>query len=110
MPRLLLCPPDHYGIEYEINPWMDKTRKAVPGLPQKQWQSLHDRLQELGWEIEMVKPQPGLPDMVFTANAGLAVGQKFIRSNFRHKERQGEEEHFERWFAEHGYEILRLPE
>ncbi len=110
MKRLLLCPPDHYSIEYEINPWMDRTRKAVPGLPQAQWQSLRTKLQELGCEIESVAPQPGLPDMVFTANAGLAVGRKFIRSNFRHKERQGEEPHFERWFAEHGYEILRLPE
>src|SRR5947208_4449276 len=94
MPGLLLCPPDHYGIEYEINPWMDKTRKAVPGLPQKQWQLLHEKLRGLGAQIELVTPQPGLPDMVFTANAGLAVGQKFIRSNFRHKEGQGEEAHF----------------
>jgi N-dimethylarginine dimethylaminohydrolase len=110
MKRLLLCPPDHYGIEYEINPWMDRTRQSVPGLPQSQWKSLHDKLHALGCQIELIKPQPGLPDMVFTANAGLAVGKKFIRSNFRHKERQGEEAHFEAWFAEHGYEILRLPE
>src|SRR5438874_10729473 len=110
MIRLLLCPPDHYGIEYEINPWMDRTRQSIAGLPQSQWQSLRNKLQELGCGLELVAPQPGLPDMVFTANAGLAVGQKFIRSNFRHKERQGEEEHFEGWFAERGYEVLRLPE
>jgi N-dimethylarginine dimethylaminohydrolase len=48
--------------------------------------------------------------MVFTANAGLVVGNQFIRSNFRFSERRGEEEHFEKWFAERGYEILRLPE
>jgi len=23
-PRILMCPPDFYGIEYEINPWMHK--------------------------------------------------------------------------------------
>jgi N-dimethylarginine dimethylaminohydrolase len=110
MPKLLLCSPEHYAIEYEINPWMDRTRKAVPGLPQAQWQSLREKLQQIGCEIELVAPQPGLPDMVFTANAGLTVGRQFIRSNFRHAERRGEEAHFERWFVEQGYEILRLPE
>src|SRR5213595_3908021 len=106
MPRLLLCPPDHYGIEYEINPWMDKTRKAVPGLPQAQWQSLRNKLEELGCEIELVAPQTGLPDMVFTANAGLAVGRKFIRSNFRHKERAGEQAFFAKWMEQRGYEVI----
>src|SRR4029453_2301228 len=48
--------------------------------------------------------------MVFTANAGLAVGNKFIPSNFRHKERAGEAPYFACWMEEHGYEILRLPE
>src|ERR687892_541716 len=23
-PRILMCSPDYYGIEYEINPWMSK--------------------------------------------------------------------------------------
>jgi N-dimethylarginine dimethylaminohydrolase len=48
--------------------------------------------------------------MVFTANAGLVVGNKFIRSNFRFVQRQGEAPHFEKWFADHGYEIICLPD
>src|SRR6476646_10012724 len=101
MRHLLLCAPDHYGVEYEINPWMDRSRKAIPDLAQKQWQGLHDKLTSLGCQIELAAPQPGLPDMVFTANAGLVVGNRFLRANFRYKERKGEETHFERWFAEH---------
>ena len=50
-----------------------------------------------------------LPDLVFTANAGLAIGQNFILSSFRHEERRGEEAHCERWFAEHGFEVVKLP-
>ncbi len=110
MPRLLLCPPDYYGIEYEINPWMDRRQNAEPELARSQWQGLHERLRGLGYEIELLKPQPRLPDMVFTANAGLIVGRRFIQSNFRHRERQGEEAHFRGWFEEHGYEVARLPE
>src|SRR5205823_12846825 len=64
---------------------------------------------KLECKIHLVTPQPKLPDMVFTANAGLTVGKKFIPSNFRHKERAGEAPHFARWMEEHGYEIRWLP-
>jgi N-dimethylarginine dimethylaminohydrolase len=110
MPQLLLCPPDYYGIEYEINPWMDRRQNAEPGLAQMQWQGLKQKLESLGTQLEMLAPQKSLPDLVFTANAGLAIGKKFIRSNFRFPERRGEEKHFEDWFAARGFEIERLPE
>ncbi len=110
MSELLLCRPDHYGIEYEINPWMDRTRKTVPALARAQWRMLHDTLRLLGCRVSLIAPQPKLPDMVFTANAGLVVGKKFLRSNFRFRERQGEAAHFEQWFREHDYEVVRLPD
>lgn len=109
MRDLLLCPPDHYGIEYEINPWMSRERGADVPLTRQQWQRLQETLSSLAGKIELVPPQPKLPDMVFTANAGLAVGRKFIPSNFRHEERSGEAPHFARWMEEHGYEVLWLP-
>jgi len=110
MRRVLLCPPDYYGVEYEINPWMDRTREVKPALAREQWQTLHDQLTSLGCQVELLPPQPGLPDMVFTANAGLVSGRKFIRSNFRFAQRRGEEPHFEKWFADAGFEVERLPE
>jgi N-dimethylarginine dimethylaminohydrolase len=109
MPKLLLCPPDHYGIEYEINPWMSRSRGAFPALARTQWQQLQDALCALGCDIELIHAQPKLPDMVFTANAGLVAGRRFIRSNFRFPERRGEAPHFGQWFAEHGYEVVTLP-
>ena len=72
-PRILMCPPDHYGIEYEINPWMNRSLGAVRALAFRQWQQLHDTLIGLGVRVETMTPQPGLPDLVFTANAGLIV-------------------------------------
>lgn len=109
MRKLLLCPPDHYGIEYEINPWMHRGQKAVPALAREQWGGLQHTLEALGCQVSLIEAQRKLPDMVFTANAGLVVGRKFIRSNFRFSERQGEERHFERWFLDHDYEVVRLP-
>ena len=108
MRELLLCPPDHYGIEYEINPWMSRARGAETPVAQRQWKELCGTLSKLDCQIHLITPQPKLPDMVFTANAGLTVGKKFIPSNFRHKERAGEAPHFAKWMEERGYEVKWL--
>ena len=59
--------------------------------------------------MERIDPAAGVPDMVFTANAGVVLGDKFVLSRFRHAERQGEEPHFAKWFGEHGFEVVTLP-
>src|ERR1700722_15048386 len=76
-PRILMCPPTYYGIEYEINPWMSRSRGSSPDKARTQWQRLHQSLVGLGVTVELMTPQPGLPDLVFTANAGLVFGQRF---------------------------------
>ena len=111
MRELLLCPPDYYGIEYEINPWMSRARGAeVAVAPAAMERTRGHPFASCDCEYLLVEPQPRLPDMVFTANAGLTVGKKFIPSNFRHEERAGEAPHFARWMEKHGYEITWLPE
>jgi N-dimethylarginine dimethylaminohydrolase len=110
MARILMCPPDHFGIEYEINPWMDRKKGADRERAAAQWQALYETLTgPVGATVELLEPVPGLPDMVFTANAGLVAGKRFIPSRFRHSVRTGEEPHFHRWFESHGYEVLPLP-
>ena len=86
-PRILMCPPDYYGIEYEINPWMSRSRGSSPERARFQWRRLHDTLAGLGATVELMTPQPGLPDLVFTANAGLVFGNRFFSSRFRHEVR-----------------------
>lgn len=109
-PRILMCPPDYYGIEYEINPWMKRERGSTPERAFRQWQELHDTLVRLGVTVERLQPQPGLPDLVFTANAGLIFGQRFFSSRFRHKVRAKESPYFDAWFAAHGYTVENLPD
>ena len=74
----------------------------------EQWQALH-KLLEQNAEVEKIVPQSGLPDMVFTANAGVIVGKKVVLSRFLHRERQGEEPWFKKWFKNHGFEVFELP-
>jgi arginine dihydrolase len=109
--QVLMCPPVYYGIKYEINPWMSLSRESDSLLAHKQWRALHDVLQEqLGMVVSLIEPKPGLPDMVFTANAGLVWSNKFIVSNFRYEVRRDEATYFENWFAARNYEVFHLPE
>jgi N-dimethylarginine dimethylaminohydrolase len=109
--HLLMCSPDYYGIEYEINPWMSRDRQSDRQRAQEQWDGLYRLLKsQLAAEIEIIEPQAALPDMVFTANGGLAWNGKFIVSNFRHAVRRAESKRHELWFKDHGYSIHRLPE
>lgn len=109
-PRILMCPPDYFGIEYEINPWMNRRVSADHDLALRQWNALHCTLLELGATVELMEPVPGLPDLVFTANAGLVFGDLVLSSRFRHAVRQGETPHFNAWFQAHGFRVECLPE
>lgn len=109
-PRILMCPPEYYGIEYEINPWMDRTRAAVHDLAVEQWTRLRNLLSSLGAEIRLMPPVEGLPDLVFTANAALICNGTAWLSRFRHPARQGETEHDRRWFEENGFRTVDPPE
>jgi N-dimethylarginine dimethylaminohydrolase len=106
-----MCSPRYYGIEYEINPWMSRRRQSTPQQASTQWQELRRLLEDqLAVDIRVIEPQQGLPDMVFTANAGLVYRNKFIVSNFRHDVRRGEASFFAEWFRQQGFEIIHLPE
>lgn len=105
-----MCPPDYYAIEYEINPWMKRERGSTPERAHGQWRKLHDALAGLGVTIDLLTPQPGLPDLVFTANAGLIFQQRFFSSRFHHEVRARETPHFDAWFAAHDYTVEHLPE
>ena len=109
-PRILMCPPDHYGIEYEINPWMNRQVGSDADLAFRQWVALRDEVERLGARVDLIEPVPGLPDLVFTANAGLVYRRTFVSSRFRYGVRQGESPYFESWAESHGFDVVRLPD
>ncbi len=107
--RFLMCAPDHYDVDYVINPWMEgNIHKSSRDRAVEQWQKLHHVLKDHAI-VDLVKPQIGWPDMVFTANAGLLLGKNVVLSRFYHKERQGEEPYFKEWFESQGYTVYELP-
>jgi N-dimethylarginine dimethylaminohydrolase len=108
-PHVLMCPPDFYGIEYEINPWMNTERQADHPTAVKQWNALQMQIEAAGARVSLLEPVKGLPDLVFTANAAMIFGKQAILSHFRHPQRQGEEPHNRRSLVENGFEVLDPP-
>src|SRR5690349_11940275 len=106
---ILMCPPDFYGIEYEINPWMRRSNASDDERARAQWRDLHAILTSLGVDVRLMPAAPGLPDLVFTANAGLVWKNVVFLSRFRHAARQGETALDDQWFRDNGFETRSLP-
>jgi N-dimethylarginine dimethylaminohydrolase len=118
-PRFLMCRPEHFAVSYTINPWMNPKRWARDAgahvAAEREWAALHRKLVELGAAIELVPSVPGLPDLVFTANAAVVLDRQALLARFRHPERQREEAHFESAFRSlqargHIDAVRKLPE
>jgi N-dimethylarginine dimethylaminohydrolase len=105
---ILMCRPEHYGVEYEINPWMHVEKGVDREKAGSQWQALFDAYRELGQTVELADQVPGLPDMVFTANAALVRDGAAVLARFHHRERQGEEVHWRRVLSDLGLRILEV--
>ncbi|MEM6819025.1 MAG: arginine deiminase-related protein [Pseudomonadota bacterium] len=108
--RILMCPPDFFTVDNAINPWMAGNEGRLDrDKAQQQWDALVAAIGGYA-DVVTIDPQPDLPDMVFTANAGAVYGDKAIASHFVPHERRPEEQHFKRWFRENGFELLDLDE
>lgn len=105
----LMCPPDHFRVGYEINPWMTRAVQPDPELASEQWYNLVSNLKQAGAAVEILQPVASLPDMVFTADIGLIDQRSFIKSRFHYAERQPEVQHGVDWFRSRNYEVIELP-
>jgi len=101
--RFLMCRPEHFGVTYTINPWMDPSSwaredRSLVSASRREWAALYRTLRNQGAAIELVPPAAGLPDLVFTANAAVVLDRQALLARFRHPQRQREEAHFEAAF------------
>ncbi|NND35593.1 MAG: hypothetical protein HKN81_00520 [Gammaproteobacteria bacterium] len=109
-PRILMCPPDYFSVDYVINPWMAGNEGALDrDRARVQWDALRDALSAVA-DIHLLAPQPDLPDLVFTANAGFVDGNRVVPSHFMPHERRPEESYLKGWFRERGFDVKVLPE
>ncbi|WP_436319941.1 dimethylargininase [Streptomyces massasporeus] len=101
--RYVMCRPEYFDVTYAINPWMDTAKPVDTPLAVAQWERLRTVLQESGHRVELVDPEPELPDMVYAANGALVIDGKVLGARFRHPERAAEGTAYLRWFRQQGF-------
>jgi arginine dihydrolase len=104
----LMCPPTYFEVNYAINPWMDPEQPVDRTRALAQWQWLVDTFLDQGHKVDLIDPVPGLPDMVFAANAATVVDGRVLVARFRYPERKPETAVYLEWFRTHGYPAARV--
>lgn len=97
----LMCRPTYFDVAYAINPWMDPAEPVDSARAMAQWEELRRTFERLGHRVDLIDPEPGLPDMVFAANGALALGGRVLGARFRHAEREAEGAIYLDWFRQH---------
>jgi len=105
---VLMCKPQFFTVVYRINPWMDPALPTDTSLAVKQWQTLYDTYVGLGFDVHLIDPIDGLPDMVYAANGGFVIDNQAYGAKFTHVERQPEGPAYMDWFGANGFDV-RVP-
>jgi len=106
---VLMCKPDYFTVVYRINPWMDPALPTDTSLAVRQWQTLYDTYVDLGFDVHLIDPIDGLPDMVYAANGGFVIDNIAYGASFTYPERQPEGPAYMDWFRANDFDV-RVPE
>jgi N-dimethylarginine dimethylaminohydrolase len=101
--RYAMTRPTHFAVEYAINPWMDISTPVDVDRALAQWADLVGTYRRLGHTVDLVEPEPGLPDMVYAANGGLIIGGHAIVARFMYAQRDGESAAYAAWMTDMGH-------
>ncbi|WP_396888646.1 dimethylargininase [Micromonospora reichwaldensis] len=102
----LMCSPEHFAVEYAINPWMDVTTPVDSQLAVKQWDRLRESLVGLGHEVHLLTPEQGLPDMVYAANGAFVVDGTVYGAQFKHEQRAAEAAAHRAFYESQGWRFI----
>ena len=106
---VLMCRPEFFTVSYRINPWMHPEDPTDTSLAVQQWEVLYNTYVELGFDVKLIDPIDGLPDMVYAANGGYVIDNIAYGASFTYAERQPEGPAYMDWFRENGFDV-RVPE
>jgi arginine dihydrolase len=105
--RYVMVRPDHFRIDYAINPYMDLSDQPDRHRAMAQWAGLVATVERLGAAVEVVPQRPDSPDMVYAMNLGLGVVRPngaghVVMSHMRFAERRTESLSAQPWFERSG--------
>ncbi len=102
---VLMCRPEHFTVSYRINPWMHPEDPTDTSLAVRQWDVLYRTYLDLGFDVHLVDPIAGLPDMVYSANGGFVIDNIAYGASFTYEQRQPEGPAYMDWFRDNGFEV-----
>ena len=109
--RYLMVEPDHFRVDYAINPFMDLGDQPDPARTRAQWDAIVAAITSAGGTVETLAQRPDAPDMVYAMNLGLALesaaGPVVELSHMRFAERRMETATAEAWFRGQGAQVFR---
>lgn len=107
--RYLMVRPDHFRIDYVINPYMSTHDQPDAEKTRQQWESLRQAIIDAGGEVEVIEQRPDSPDMVYAMNLGLATAaDRVMLSHMRFEPRRRESLSSAEWFTGHGFDVRRV--
>jgi len=110
----LMVTPEHFTVEYVINPHMEGHIGNVDRIKAVQeWNQVRDAFINSGVRVHEINGVAGLPDMVFCANQSLPFissdGRKEVLMSIMHADQRKDEVAFiEQWYRQNGYLIHHL--
>lgn len=105
----LMCRPTYFDVSYAINPWMDPGSPVDRERAIAQWEELRATYERLGHRVDLIEPDPELPDMVFAANGAFVVDGQVYGAQFRNPQRADEAPAYRSWFESARYADVRTP-
>ena len=102
---VLMCRPEFFTVSYRINPWMHPEEPTDTSLAVKQWDVLYQTYLDLGFDVHLIPPVQGLPDMVYAANGGFVIDNIAYGASFTYPERQPEGPEYMDWFGGEGFDV-----
>jgi N-dimethylarginine dimethylaminohydrolase len=114
--RYVMVRPDHFRVDYQINPFMDLAQQPDPALTREQWDGLVAAMRAAGAGVEVIEQRGDAPDMVYAMNLGFVVERPegplvsssaghAVMSHMRYAERRMETSTAAAWFAGRGFSV-----
>ena len=103
----LMVEPNHFRVDYAINPFMHLDDQPDPVRARHQWLAIVAAIEAAGGHVEVLPQLPDAPDMVYAMNLGLALedgSPQVVLSHMRYAQRRMETPAADQWFADHGWD------
>ncbi len=102
----LMVEPNHFRVDYSINPFMDLDDQPEPLRTRAEWLAIVAAIEAAGGTVHVLPQLPDAPDMVYAMNLGLALdgdSPQVVLSHMRYAQRRTETPAADAWFAENGF-------